>query len=211
MSKELVNPFVNLELHTIVAIKPYQLNNDLYIHLKNNLKLQSENKCNSIGYICKINEIIKYDDGYIEPEDFSGDILFNVSFTANICIPLKNTYIVTRIESIHKQLIIANNGPIKCIIKTNDYNHDKFSMSTQSKLIYKSTNKTIVSDDYIIVHIRSHKSYVGEDKIGIMGFIEDIPTDNDIKNYYYTKHLEEDEITINQVEYSMLNEDDNEN
>jgi DNA-directed RNA polymerase subunit E'/Rpb7 len=197
--KSLVNPFINMELHSLVSIQPHQLNNELYLHLKNNLIKTVVNKCNNIGYICKVNEIISYKDGKVEAEDFSGNIVFDVTFNANICIPIKDTNIVCKIESIHKQLIIGNNGPIKCIIKTNDIDQDYFNVVGNGSIMIKLYNKPLQINDYVIISIRSHKSYVGDDKIGVMGYIYNMATEEDIKNYYYNKYIDDT------AEISMLN------
>lgn len=210
MSKDIVNPFVNIELHSVVPIQPYQMNNELYLHLKNNLKHQVENKCNNIGYICRVNEIVNYDIGYIEPEDFTGNVLFDVTFNAQICIPIKNTNIVAKIESIHKQLIIANNGPIKCIIKTNDINNEHFLVSPQNnKIIIRSNNVPLNMNDYVVINIRSQKSYVGEDKIGVMGYILNIASSEERKQFYYSDYIDdEDNIMIKTNDYINMNDDD---
>jgi DNA-directed RNA polymerase subunit E'/Rpb7 len=198
IAKSIISPFINMELHSLVIIQPYQLNNELYLHLKNNLIKTVVNKCNNVGYICKVNEIISYKDGKVEAEDFSGNIIFDVTFNANICIPIKDTNIVCKIESIHKQLIIGNNGPIKCIIKTNDIDQDNFEITGNGNIMVKLFNKSLQINDHVIINIRSHKSYVGDDKIGVMGYIYNIATEDDIKNYYYNKYIDDS------AEISML-------
>lgn len=198
IAKSIISPFINMELHSLVVIQPYQLNNELYLHLKNNLIKTVVNKCNNVGYICKVNEIISYKDGKVEAEDFSGNIIFDVTFNANICIPIKDTNIVCKIESIHKQLIIGNNGPIKCIIKTNDIDQDNFEITGNGNIMVKLFNKSLQINDHVIINIRSHKSYVGDDKIGVMGYIYNIATEDDIKNYYYNKYIDDS------AEISML-------
>ena len=39
-------------------IRPQQINNDIYINLKNNLKKKVEKKCNKYGFITKIYKIL---------------------------------------------------------------------------------------------------------------------------------------------------------
>ena len=205
----IVSPFVNIKLHSLVVLYPYQLNNEIYFHLKNNLKKQIENKCNNIGYICKINELIEYNHGYVEPEDFSGNILYNVVFNATVCIPVKDTEIICKVDTIHKQLIIATVGPIKCIIKTTEINLDKFEIQSNGNIINKLYNKVIKVNDYIRVIIKSHKSYVGEDKIGVMGYINDIPTQEEIKTYFYKELIDDDNtLVIENNNFINMNEDE---
>jgi len=38
----LVSPYVNTEFHTRISLLPHQMNNEIYIHLKNNLKKKIE-------------------------------------------------------------------------------------------------------------------------------------------------------------------------
>ena len=47
-------PYLDSELYSRILIRPQQINNDIYINLKNNLKKKVEKKCNKYGFITKI-------------------------------------------------------------------------------------------------------------------------------------------------------------
>ena len=41
---QLVSPYVNTEFHTRISLSPHQMNNEIYVHLKNNLKKKNRKK-----------------------------------------------------------------------------------------------------------------------------------------------------------------------
>ena len=105
-------PYITTELTTSLSLEPNLLNNNLYNNLKDKLQNKLLDKCLELGYITKIYNISSYSNGLLVPEDFSGNVLFNIKYNARLCYPIKNTNIVAKISNITKVLIIANNGPI---------------------------------------------------------------------------------------------------
>ena len=77
---ELTIPYYDTELYSKVLIEPLQLNNNLYVELKNNLKFKVENKCNKYGFITKIYKILDFSDGRIITESFNASIVFNINY-----------------------------------------------------------------------------------------------------------------------------------
>ena len=135
---ELVNPYKNTIFYTRVRLLPVQMNNELYINLKNNLIKKVEKRCNKYGYINKVFKILTYSDGLINPEDFSGSAVFNIKYSGNACIPIENSKIVVRIEKMNNMAILAKNGPIKVVLK-----YDKISTKfnvVQGVIMYKNDN-----------------------------------------------------------------------
>ena len=63
---QLVNPYKDVEQHTVVSLEPYQMNSDIAINTKINLKNKVENKCNKYGfdYCYQIVELVSMVDGY---------------------------------------------------------------------------------------------------------------------------------------------------
>jgi DNA-directed RNA polymerase subunit E'/Rpb7 len=94
-----------MQLHTLVVLYPWQLNNELYLHLKNNLKQKIENKCIDAGYVYKINNIEKYNIGYILPEDLTGNTIFEITYTAKICNPMINNQMICKIDKFLKYIM----------------------------------------------------------------------------------------------------------
>jgi len=184
------------------------MNNELYINLKNNLIKKVEKKCNKYAYINNIYKILSYDDGMINPEDFSGSALFNVKYSANACIPIENTKIIVKIEKMNNMAILAKNGPIKVVLK-----YDKISSkfkNVQGTILYG--DKVIKNGDDLIITILAKRFYNKDNFISVYGFIDDIPTAEEVKNF--TEVIaEESEIVEQQkqmVEYVTFNEDNEE-
>jgi DNA-directed RNA polymerase subunit E'/Rpb7 len=205
----LQNIFVDLKLHDIIHLYPWQLNNELYLNLKKNLKIKTEKKCVDAGYICKINNIEEY-DGYIIPEDLSGNVTFKVTYTAKVCIPLPGYQIIMKVEQIIKQAIMATNGPIAGIIKFTDTNNNIFFTNDSNELINKKTNKPLKIGDYVRVTIKSKRSFIGETRIGILGFINDIASDDEVKNNMYIDFDDNDDIITKNNIVIEVNDDEDE-
>jgi DNA-directed RNA polymerase subunit E'/Rpb7 len=201
--------FVDIELHDLIIVHPWQLKNELYLHLKNNLKNKCEKKCIDIGYICKIHNITKYDEGYIVPEDLSGNITFKVQYNAKVCIPIPNTIIVMKIEQIFKRVVMVTNGPVSGIIKFSDINSILFDTNEFNEIFYKKTNIPIKIGSHVKVLIKTKRTYSGESNIGIVGAITDIATDEEAKdNMYYDIDDENDEQIIDANTNVEMNDDD---
>ena len=204
---ELVNPYINSVYYTRVKLFPHQMNNELYINLKNNLIKKVEKKCNKYAYINNVYKILSYDDGVINPEDFSGSAIFNVKFSANACRPIENTKIIVKIEKMNNMAILAKNGPIKVVLK-----YDKISTKfkvVQGTILYG--DRVIKNGDDLIITVLAKRFYNKDNFISVYGFIDDIPTEEQVKNFTEVL-VEESEIVEQQkqlVEYVTFNEDDN--
>ena len=181
---EIVSPYLNTELYSKVALKPYQMNNDIYINLKSNLKNLVEKKCNKYGYVTKIFKILEHSNGLIECGDFSASAIYNVKYSARICIPIENTKIICKIRKMNKVLLIVENGPIMCIIKNTDISNEKFSINNKGNILSIKNNKELKPNDYIIVNIRGKKFMQKDDRILLLGFLEDIAKEEYINKYY---------------------------
>ena len=182
MSNELKSPYFNFELFTNVLIEPSQLNNNLYINLKENLKKKVENRCIKYGYICNIYKINGYNDGVSEPESFTGDVKYAVKYTARLCNPIENTSIICKIDNINKILIKAVNGPVIMIIKKNDINTEVFKIDNKGEIKHKG--KVLEVNDYIIVNIIAKKLNYNDTRICSIGYLDRIPTQEEIDKYF---------------------------
>jgi DNA-directed RNA polymerase subunit E'/Rpb7 len=205
---ELVNPYKNTIFYTRVKLLPYQMNNELYINLKNNLKKKVERKCNKYGYVNKVLKILTYSDGTINPEDFEASAVFNIKYSANTCIPIENTKIIVKIEKMNNMAILARNGPINVVLK-----YDKISPKfkvVQGTILHN--NKQVKAGDYLIISILAKRFYNKDTFISVYGFIDDVPTEEQIKKYYEVnledKKIEEEE-QEKYAEYVTFNDEDN--
>lgn len=181
---EITTPYLDTELYSRVLIRPQQINNDIYINLKNNLKKKMEQKCNKYGFITKVYKILDFSEGEVVPENFDSSIVFNIKFSCRICLPIADTKIICKVDLLNKSLIKASNGPIVCIIGINYINNNFFSLNNKGDIINIKTNQIIKSGDYILVTIKGTNFFPGDERIVILGGLENIPREEDIKEYY---------------------------
>jgi len=216
MIDELINPFIIKELTTKIELYPYQMNSELYLNLKKNLKKKLEVKCNKYGYVNKIIRINEYSDGYIDPENFSGNGVYNIKYIANICVPLVNTKIIACIENFNKHLILTKNGPINAIIKVAEINNNIFTIKSNGIFI-ENQNKNLEIGDYIKIIIKGQKFSPGDNKIGVIATIDNIATSEEVNEFYNMDVIEKvvEEIDINHIEINedidFISNDDNKN
>ena len=210
---DLSSPYKDNILYSKVCIKPHQLNNDLYLNLKNNLKKNKEKKNNEYGYITKIYKILDFNDGEVIPENFDASVIYNVSFSCRLCKPILNQKIICKIEFINKLFIKSINGPIISVtlVKSEDISN-KFSINNLNEIQYKLTNKKLVPNDYITIIVKGIKFESKDQKIIITSYLEDIPNENEIKEYFNEKfNSEKIEEVNNEIDENSENEDDNKN
>ena len=203
------NIFIDLKLHDIIDLHPWQLNNELYLNLKKNLKKKVEKKCVDAGYICNINNIESY-NGYIVPENLSGDVTFKITYNAKVCVPIPGYQIIMKVEEIIKQAIMVLNGPIAGIVRFTDTNNNIFFTNDSNELINKKTNKPLKIGDHVRVNIKTKRSFIGEPNIGILGFIQDYATDDEIKNNMYINLDDDAELPTKENKFIEINDEQDE-
>lgn len=183
----MLGPYINTELYSNVTLNPNQMDNKIYINLKNNLKNNLEKKCfRDYGYIMEINEVIKYKDGIVQPENLMGSSIFDVTFSCRLCLPLKNTQLICQVMRVNKVLITAENGPILVIITTNRINNDNFFTDNNNNLRYRKDGQSHIlkPKEFVKITIMSTTFNDGDVKIKVIGLLEDIATDEEKENFY---------------------------
>ena len=186
-------PYLDTELYSRILIRPQQINNDIYINLKNNLKKKMEKKCNKYGFITKIYKILDFSEGEVVPENFDSSIVFNVKFSCRICLPVSDTNIICKVDLLNKSLIKASNGPIVCIIGINYINDNIFSLNNKGDVLNINNNEVLKPGDHIIVKIKGTNFFPGDERIVILGGLESLPIDEEIQ-IYYKENLESEKI-----------------
>lgn len=192
--EEIVDPFITREFATIVKLHPHQMDSNFYLHLKKNVEKKVVGKCNNNGLFTKVVKLTEYENNVINPENFTADAEYDVKFIATICVPVVNSIVILRVNSImfelNDYLINAGNGAITCIMKTKSNLH--FLTVDTGKIFIKSLNKYLEKDDYIKVIIKTKKIDPGDKKIGIVGKIINMATEDEVKQYYYDKVVVDD-------------------
>lgn len=185
-----VSPYITTVLTTTIMLFPRQLDNSIYIHLKDNLIEKLEGKCyRNYGYISKVYQIINYSQGTIVPENPMAGVTFDVKFSCRLCNPLKSTEIICKIEKMKGMMINAINGPITVFISIDErINNQSFYYDQMSnRLIYKKNDKEsieITQGSYIKVIIEQKKFYDANSIIYAMGKLNSIPTEQEIKEHF---------------------------
>lgn len=190
---DISTPYLDTELYSRILIRPQQINNDIYINLKNNLKRKVEKKCNKYGFITKIYKILDFSEGEVVPENFDSSIVFNVKFSCRICLPVSDTNVICKVDLLNKSLIKASNGPIVCIIGINYINENLFSINNKGDVLNINNNEILKPGDHIIVKIKGTNFFPGDERIVILGGLESLPNDEEIQKYY-KENLESEKI-----------------
>ena len=208
----LVSPYINTELFTVVQLHPNQMNQDLYINLITNLKKKVEKKCNTHGYVTTVYKILAYNSGIIIAEDFMTSCRYNIQYSGRICIPLEESTIICKVKILKKLMITAENGPIITFIKANDFNQQTLKRDQDGNIVVIKTNKKIQIDDYVKIIVKQSVFRTGDERIIVIGYLYDIAIDSEVIKFYnenltYTN----DEETVLMTEESDVEiESDNE-
>lgn len=198
-----MKPYINTELYSSILLLPNQLNNNIYINLKQNLEKILLRKCfRKYGYIMEIYEITKFTSGMIEAENLSASVKFNVSFSCKLCIPLMLQQIVCRIYKINKLLMTAVNGPINVIITSEKINNNNFFIDNNNNIRYRNNNKSLLlsKDDFVKITILRLKINHGDKLIKAIGYLDDMATDEE-KKLYFEQIYNKDNDLVNINEY----------
>ena len=208
---ELIYPCKDKILYTQIILNPNQMNNDIYTNLKGNLIEKLEGKCISDGYIIKIYKIIKYTNGIIEAENFTGSAIFNIKYLAKICIAIKETTIIAKITEYlpNANFVLAEFGNIMKIIFTKnerDINLKKFTIGNDKNITHNETQNKLQIGTYVKLQLKTIRYYHNDIYIKCMAFLEDLPTKEEIEKYaFLDENIKEEQIDTNKTIY--YNED----
>lgn len=198
----MTSPYINTKLKHTVALHPYQMDNKIYINLKKNLENHLVGKCfTKYGYVMKIIEILSYKDGIIEAEDFESSAKFDIEFSCRLCFPTKNMQIICEIDRLNKLMMTAKNGPILAIITNDRINGEFFYKDNNNNIRYKKDNQTklLEEQDFIKVTIQSIKFLDGDSVIKVIGFLDDIATDEEKSKYYSDQYKDTEIVSFEQI------------
>lgn len=178
------SPYNNTTLVCPIMLYPNQMDNNMNSHLKNNLISKLVGKCyQNYGCIMQIYKINDVSESIIEAEDPTCSAKVIVSFTCRLCIPIKNRDLICKISRMNKEMISAVNGPICVIIvvaTTDKINTDKFFTDVMRNVRIKENSEVVVPNMYIRIKVLGHENRMNEEKILVMGFLEDIASEDEI-------------------------------
>jgi len=209
---ELSSPYNDRELYSKVCIKPYQINNDLYLNLKNNLKKNKEKKCNEYGYITKIYKILDFTDGEIIPENLDGSAIYNVKFSCRLCLPKIKQKIICKVAFINKLFVKTINGPIISVtlVKSEEVSNN-FTINNLNEIEHVKTKSKLKPNDNVILIVKGVKFESRDQKIVLNSILYDIPSEDEV-NKFFNENFESEKIEEinNDFEEVSENEDENE-
>jgi len=193
----MTSPYINTKLSTNIILHPYQMDNKIYLNLKNNLEKKIVGKCFSkYGYVIKVIEISNYKNGVIEAENTEGSALFDVTCICRLCTPLRNQTIICQIERVNKLLITASNGPILVIITDNRVNDKVFFKDNNNNMRYlkDKVSNVLQAKDFVKVVLNTIEFNDGDEKIKAIGYLENIASDDEKEQYYKDMYNESTEV-----------------
>jgi len=162
------NIFFNCILTKKIIVESKYLNENIDEYINKSLKTKTEAICINEGYIKNDSiKIFKKSAGILLGSRFTGDITYNVAYTADICNPVIGNIIDCKVKFINKLGILGNNGPVVIIISKQFHIDDEYF------------NK-IKENDIIKVEVIAKKFSINDIEIKVVGKIwnENINTIN---------------------------------
>src|SRR5271165_6930563 len=155
----MTSPYINTKLNTMISLTANQMDNNIYSHLKNNLIRKLEGKCfKHYGCITKIYEILDRKGGIIDPENTMASATFELKFACRLSFPLKNRFIICKVDQTTQALTCVSNGPIKVILINDRINSEHF-VAGRTGIFVRAQNgmKPLMQGDYVKVKIDARK------------------------------------------------------
>lgn len=150
------NIYFNCVLTKKIIVESKYLNENIDNYIDNYLKKKVENMCIDEGYVKPDSlKIIKKSVGMLLGSKFTGDITYEVAYTADVCNPVIGNVIDCKVKFINKLGILGNNGPITIIIGKQFHTNDE-------------ELNTIKENDVIKVEIIAKKFHLNDHEIKIV-------------------------------------------
>ncbi len=209
----LSTPYFITDLYAKTRIEPFQMDNNIEKHIEHNIKSQIVGKCYShYGYVSKIHNVWIMSEGNIISEDFSSSVLFDVKFRCTLCRPINGSTLIGYIESVTEKVIRIVDGPIgsmTVIINCDDSINKNIFKFGDGKWIAilkdnaeendKKRAKILHYGMPVKIKILQKRILNNADTILCMGYLDDLATDEELKEYSklngkipdYVEHIEE--------------------
>ena len=111
------NIYFNCVITRKIVIESKFLNENIDEYIETHLKNKVEGKCIDEGYVKEDSvKILKKSVGKLLGSRFTGDITYEVVYTANVCNPVIGNVIDCKVKFVNKLGVLGNNGPITIII-----------------------------------------------------------------------------------------------
>lgn len=197
-----ISPYKNVEQYTQILLEPYQMNSDIRIHLKANLKKKVEKKCNKNGYVDEVYKILEYGDGIMKPENLSGNVLYNIKYHCKLCLPIENSIIISQVKVINQDLVITINGPIMNFIPRDNIDTSFWDVLENFKHKNKENDKLKIGD-YVLVQILNKRINSRDTQIKTICKLLDFASEDQVKDYFINNN--DEFINVNTNEEDQTN------
>ena len=197
-----ISPYKNVEQYTQILLEPYQMNSDIRIHLKANLKKKVEKKCNKNGYVDEVYKILEHGDGIMKPENLSGNVLYNIKYHCKLCLPIENSIIISQVKVINQDLVITINGPIMNFIPRDNIDTSIWDVLENFKHKNKENEKLKIGD-YVLVQILNKRINSRDTQIKTICKLLDFASEEQVKDYFINNN--DEFINVNTNEEDQTN------
>jgi DNA-directed RNA polymerase subunit E'/Rpb7 len=110
--------YFNCVLTKKINIEPKFLNNNIDNYILEYFKKNIEGKCIAEGYVKEDTiSVLKKSVGRLYGSRFTGDIKYEIIYTADICNPVIGNIIECKVKFINKLGILGYNGPITIVVR----------------------------------------------------------------------------------------------
>ena len=151
------NIYFNCILTKKIVVESKYLNENIDEHIIKYLKKKIENLCIDEGFVKEDSvKFLKKSIGMLSGSKFTGDITYEIAYTADICNPVIGNIIDCKVKFINKLGILGNNGPIVIIVGKQFHTNDD------------ELNK-INENDIIKVEIIAKKFHLNDSEIKVVG------------------------------------------
>jgi DNA-directed RNA polymerase subunit E'/Rpb7 len=182
--KKLFSPYTNAIFEVPIMLNPNQLDNNLELHLKQNLIDKHVGKClSNYGYICKIYKILEISNGYIDPEDFSCSAKQTVKFACKICRPLKNQDVILKMTKTRSEINGGVNGPLFGLITPDKINKENFYIDVEKNIRHSKTLDILSPNMFVKCEILNFEYSDNESIILMIVLLKDIASPDEITDY----------------------------
>ena len=224
------NIYFNCILIKKIVVQSKFLNENINEYISSYIKSKIENHCVDEGFIKEDSiKILKKSAGMLIGSRFTGDITYEVAYTAQVCNPMVGNIIECKVKFINKLGLLGNNGPITIIVGKQFHSNDndlnkigvgdivkveviakKYSLNDKEiKVIAKlwdnkkTVKKELISSD--LTPIVSENDFIDLDNQDI----QDIISDNEENEDMSVDEDQEDELSEEEDEVKIENPDDN--
>lgn len=120
------NIFFKCILTKKIIVQSKYLNENINQYIFEHLKNKVEGICINEGYIKPDSIVIlKKSIGMLLGSKFTGDITYNIAYTADVCNPVIGNVLECKVKFINKLGILGNNGPITIIVGKQFHTNDE--------------------------------------------------------------------------------------